>query len=1045
VVTRAPQGAAPIEERRYLSVVFIDLVGYTSLSERLEPEDLGIVQRRFQALAVQIVERFGGFVARFLGDGILAYFGFPTAHENDAERAMRAALELIERLPGLDTRVGDMTLPQLEVHIGVHTGLVLMMPEISSRGSPEQGATGAVLNLAARLQAEAPPGAVIASKDTVDLLGGQFEYLPLGPRLLKGLSRPVELYRVLRPLPGAPRFGNRFHGATRLVGREAALSQVLDRWRSVREMRHCETVAVVGEAGIGKTRLVLELFSGPEFANATITQTPCHEIFASTPLYPVGSFLWGRAGLAIEDEETARLRKVSTFLDELGLNSPENQEIVASLLGLATAGIMEETAPTPLLVKRKQYDFVVSAIRRSALIRPTILWVEDAHWLDPSSAELLREVVSQLADMPLLVLLTMRPFPRGPLLPDPDEIVSLSQLNNDDCHQLALSIQGAASLPEDVVMRVIEAAEGVPLFLEHLVISLIEELSQKPLASGRPRAVPLMLAEMLSERLDRRPGGRRIVQAAACIGRPFTPSFLSMLLLQAPEEVLPPLQSLVEAEILLPKRFGMEIRYEFRHILVQRMAYELVMQTDRRALHSKIVDILRKSDASGMVPPEILAHHLTEARQYPEAVDEWLRAGVSAAQRSAHVEAIEHFRKGLVLLDKVPDNRLRDQLELKLQAALIGPIMATEGATSLRLSECCQRGLQLFQSKEPSSLMLPFVFGQFTFSNCRGYIDEAASLAKLFLTLAERVENESGRVIGHRMLGAVRFGQGEMARAREQFETSLNLYVPERDTATTHMFGQNTDVHTKSSLSLVLLCIGEVDEALKIGIDALRSADMLRHPHSTAIPLTYVGGWLFGLCGAATQMIHEAQRLLALAKQHHLGAFHGHGTAALGWALSQRGDVRSGATTMEAAIALLDSIGFKLGLAGYLGNWADSLRQLGDLQAAKVACDRAMEMMHDSGFQWFEPELRRIGALIAFQERHQARGTGERMLREAATCAQRLDVPLLQYRCLISLKECLGPDDSDFELESNLRTLARFDNLPHRVVALMEAQSESAA
>ncbi len=1031
-----PESAPSAAERRYVTIVFVDLVGYTELSEQLDPEDLRVLQRRYQNLALRVMERFGGFVAKFAGDGILIYFGYPIAHENDAERALRAALELIERLGGLDTHVQDAVMPPLTARIGVHTGLVLIAPELMSGGSSEHSATGDVVNLAARLQAEAPPGGVVVSKETLELVEGQFECEPLGARSIRGLSRKVAVYQVIRPVPGAKRAARRLlRSALRMVDRESAMATILSRWKTARDENRCQTVAVIGEAGVGKTRLVRELCSRPELAGAAIVQVNCQEIFASTPLHPVGSFLWARAGLTVADDASARLKKISTLLDELRLNSPENRELFASLLGLAVTGIMEASAPTPLLFKRKQSDFVVSVIGQAVRTQPTILWVEDAHWLDPSSADLLHEIVAALTGAPLLVLLTRRSFPKGSPLPEPDEVVHLEQMDDRDCLEIARSLPGAHALSDDMVSRAIEAADGVPLFVEQFTISLIEEQLQIPLMSRKRSGVPLMLAEMMSERLDRRPGGRRIVQAAACIGRSFTPQFIAAVLQQELEGFAEPLQALVEAEILLPRRYGAEIRYEFRHTLLQRMAYESMLQAERRATHGRIVDVLRGQDESGPPLPEVMAHHLTEAGMFRDAIGAWLQAGVSAAQRSAHIEAIEHIRKGLGFLDKIPEAALRRHLELNLQAALIGSIMATEGATSMRVSECCQRGLQLCQEGEPTPLVLPFAFGQFTFTNCRGRVEEATSLARLFLSLAERNGNESARVIGHRMLGTVLFAQGEAAKAREQFERSLHLYSPERDAATTHMFGQNTEIHSKSGLSLALFCLGEVEQALTVGVDALQSADMLRHPHSTAIPLTYVGGWVFGLCEATDHLMREAKRLIALADQHRLGAFRAHGTGLLGWALCQRGDLDHGAAAIEQAIAALDSIEFRMAISGYLGNWADALRRLGKLQAAEAACARAIELMRESSFRWLEPELRRIEALIAGGLSRRGPDIAEGMLRGAVACAQNLGFPVLERRCLISLKRCLGPKRKDFELESRLKALSHFGDLARRVAA----------
>ena len=280
---------------------------------------------------------------------------------------------------------------------------------------------------------------------------------------------------------------------------------------------------------------------------------------------------------------------------------------------------------------------------------------------------------------------------------------------------------------------------------------------------------------------------------------------------------------------------------------------------------------------------------------------------------------------------------------------------------------------------------------------------------------------ESGRVVGHRTLGMVLFGQAKAREALEHFECSMRLYVPERDAATTHLFGQNTEVHTKSNLSLALFCLGDVDRALAIGVDALRSADALRHPHSTMIPLAYVAGWVFGLCGAADPMLHEAKRMLALAEQHQFAFFRPIGLANLGWAKCQRGDLREGAGALSESVALLDRLEFRLSVAGYLGLLAEARRRLGEWDAAKAACERALDLMSASSFLWLEPELRRIAALITAQSEP---ARGERMLREAVGCAQALGFPVLERRCLLSLDRTIGPDRRDRDVAARLQALS---------------------
>ena len=380
-------------------------------------------------------------------------------------------------------------------------------------------------------------------------------------------------------------------------------------------------------------------------------------------------------------------------------------------------------------------------------------------------------------------------------------------------------------LGEEALSEAVEAAGGVPLFLEQLVISLIDERSRRRAPQRTVGGVPLMLAELMSERLDRRPGARRISQAAACIGRSFTVEFLAALLKDDSAKVHEGLESLVEAEILRPRRYGAEIRYEFCHALLQRLAQESIVQSERRAIHGRIVEALRAAQTGEPVLAEVLAYHLTEAGAYADAIGAWLTAGVTAARRSAHVEAVEHIRKGLALLDKVPDVATRMQFELKLQACMMASLLATLSATSPELASCCERGLKLCDQANAPAMVFPFAFGHFTFTNCRGRGEEAIELARLFLSRAERGGLPSERVIGHRMLGQALLAQGEAAAAREELERSLSLYVHERDEATTHMYGQNTEVHTKSLLSLTYWCLGDIDAAIRTGVDALRTGD----------------------------------------------------------------------------------------------------------------------------------------------------------------------------------------------------------------------------
>ena len=1035
----SPSPPAVARERRYLTIVFSDLVGYTQLSEWMDPEDLRDLQLRYQRAALTAMEDYGGFVASYSGDGILVYFGYPTAHENDAERAVRAALDLLKRVPTLKVNRGNESDTPLAVRIGVHTGLLVIGPELLSMGRTEFGVVGEAVNLAARLKEEAPVNSVVVTKETLELIDGLFDSEPLGDKRIRGLSRTIPVHKIVGAKFATARTGRMRRGATQMVGRQQESEQLLSHWREATQESRCTMVQVVGEAGVGKTRLIQDFCRRPAFSGATILRMNCLELFATTPLYAVASFFGSRLGLVAEDDEVARSAKISAYLSGFDANTPENAGVLASVLGFALTRAGSAAPPTPLAVKQEQFTFIARLFAQIVRKRPVLLWIDDAHWLDPSSAELLPRIVEQLAHAPVLVLLTTRSFPKGPLLPVPDHVIRLEQLEREECLQLARSVPGAQVVSEELLTRAAAACDGIPLFIEQLVLSLISAR-----AGGRhqtPADLPLTLGEMLSERLDRLEGGRRVVQAAACIGRSFAADFLGTLLADADAPVIEPLEALVEAEILRRRHDDAKPTYEFRHALLQRVAYESMMQADRRTTHARIAELLKQHSNSEPIIPEVMAHHLTQAGRSHEAINAWLDAADGASRRSALVEAIAHVRSGLSLLEGIQQPELRRQLELSLQAALIGPLTGTKGPTSDEVSQCCERGMELSLAGEPTPLVFPFLFGQFTFLIARGRTSEAISLSERFLSLADRLSHGSARVVGHRLAGMAYVHQSEMTKAKGHFERSLELYSLERDDAATHMFGQNTQVHSRCLLSLTQFSLGEVDQALQIVLDTLRSAEELRHAHSTALSLSYVG-LIVGMCGAPEALMGAARRLTAVSEQHGLRPFLTVGKAFLGWALCQRGALEQGIAVMEEAIAAAEAAKNSLGLARYLAILADARRRHGQLQGAQAACMRAV-LAVSSDSRWVEPEVRRVEALLARDLRPQEPKEAEAGLERAAECARTLGLPVFELRCLLDLKSLLGPSRQRLDVDSRIDELAYVRDVDRRAESAVRTRAPS--
>ncbi|MBD0270406.1 MAG: AAA family ATPase [Acetobacteraceae bacterium] len=1020
-------------ERRYATILFCDLAGYTALSERLDVEDLREIQARYQRLAADVIERWGGFLASFHGDGVLAFFGYPTAHETDAERGIRAALELVERVPAL----GGANRPALSARVGLHTGLVVIGPDPADAATGGHGAVGEAINLAARLQAEAPNGSVVVSRETLELVQGVFETESLGPKAIRGLSRVVFVHRVLRARPEADRGWNRSRrGATRLVGRGASLRELLGHWRGVAGRRAgCRVVHVLGEAGVGKTRLVAELCERVASDEAWTLQANCLEIFANTPLYPAASLLWSRTGLTADDAKAHGRAKIARFLQAFGRTAVDEEvDIVAGLLGLPGAGPeAADAAPSPL-IKQKQFALLASLLERAMDGQPTLLWVEDAHWLDRSSAELLAHVAERFTEKPLLIVLTLRSASENAGLLRADSTIRLEPLPLPECLELARAVPGARALPDEVLLRAAEAADGIPLFAEQLTLSLIDQSAGRGgagAAAGQTAALPLTLAEMLSERLDRLGGARHIVQAAACVGRAFALHPLANLLGLPRAAVLESLCALVDAEILRRRHDGAEDVYEFRHALLQRVAYESMLGSERRAMHARIAEALRRGESAGPVLPGILAHHLTAAGDHTAAARAWLEAGTAAVRRSAHNEAVGHIREGLRLLDHVAEPELRRQLEVDLQASLIGPLAALHGTSSAELATCCRRGLQLCMDGEPTEQVFPFLFGLFTISLARHRIREAVSLAELFASVAERKGYEPGRVVGHRILGMALITSGEPRRARGSLELSLSLHPPDREFVDISTFGQDARVHGAALLGITLFCLGEVDEAVRTMLGALRSAEALRHPYSLGLVLGHAC-WLFGHLGATEAQMREARRLIALSEQHRLGFLRTHGEAHFGWALCRQGDLAQGSAVLEQAIAAFGAANNNIGLVRYIASLADARRRDGRLAEAEALHARVLRMVREGGELWFEAEAMRVGALIARDAGGRRGDEAEALLRDAAARARKREMPVFELWCLLDLSRLLGPSRSDPAVEARIEDLSDLRNLERR-------------
>ena len=652
---------SPTGERRQLTVMFCDLVGSTALSEQLDPEDLHAMIRAYQAACGQIIEQYDGTIAQYLGDGLLVYFGYPAAHEDDARRAVRAGLDILKHITQLPTAM------PLQVRIGVHTGPVVV-GEIGQGGKREQLALGETPNIAARVQSQAEPNTLVISASSYRLVQGFFAYQDLGQHQLKGISIPVTLYQVQGEGTAQSHFEVSLQrGLTPLVGREEEVDLLQRRWGRA-AAGEGQVVLISGEAGIGKSRLLQVLKDDIVQEEHWGIEAGCSPFYQNTALHPVIDQLQRLLLFGREDTVTEKRDKLANVLSSVGLASGESLALVANLLSIPAVEGQEPLNLSAQKQKEKTLEVLVTWVQREAERQPVLLVVEDLHWADPSTLELLRLLIERVSTARILVVLTFRPefsppWPmRGYL-----STLTLSRLLHQQVELMASRVAGEKALPKELINQLVEKTDGVPLFVEEITKSILESdaLHERadhyeligPLADFH---IPSTLQDSLMARLDRLNIAREIAQFGAVLGREFSYELLHATAGIDEDRLQHGLTQLIEAELAYVQGFPPEARYTFKHALVQDAAYQSLLKSTRREQHQRVATVLIERFAETTErQPELLAYHYTEAGLTEQAVPCWQRAAQKAAERSAYTEALSHIRTGLDLLATLPDTSKR--------------------------------------------------------------------------------------------------------------------------------------------------------------------------------------------------------------------------------------------------------------------------------------------------------------------------------------------------------------------------------------------------
>jgi class 3 adenylate cyclase/predicted ATPase len=986
--------AAPQAERRRLTVLFADLVGSTALSSRLDPEDMREVIRAYQDAVAGEILRFGGHVAKFLGDGVLAYFGWPRAHEDEAERAVRAGLATAGVVRRLATPAGE----PLAARVGVASGLVVVGDLVGDGAAREEMVVGETPNLAARLQEKAAPGAVAIAAGTRRLLGEVFELREHGPARLKGFPRPLGWFEALGERPAQSRFEARQPGGPPpMVGRDQELALVLERWRQA-AAGEGQAVLLVGEAGIGKSRLVqaaLDALAGEE---PTTLRYQCSPHHTGTALWPVIQQLTRAAGFAPADVDAERLAKLEALLRQGTDDVDGAMPPVAALLGIEAA----DGCPIPDLSPQQRRAGMLAALAGQlvglARRRPVLMVLEDAHWADPTTLELVGQALDLIAGVPVLLLLTSRPDNQPALGGHPHVTrLTLNRLGRAPTETIVARLTGGRILPHGLLAEIAARTDGVPLFVEELTKAVLEA------GAAGVGAVPASLHASLMARLDRVPGVKEVAQAAACIGREFGYPLLAAVSPTPEPELRTALERLAAAELVFRRGEPPESSYAFKHALVRDAAYESLLKTQRQQLHARIARALEEHfPETAEAEPELLARHCAEAGLAEQAVDYRRRAGEHALARSAMAEAAAQLTKGLELLEALPDGHGRQRSELRLQLALGQASIAAKGFAAPETGRAYARAHELCRGLGDVPELFPALYGQSVFHFQRGELAAAHEVAQELRRSAEERGDAAAWVTGHRMMGSASCQLGRLAESRDHFEAALALYEPERDRSSAYVYAIDSRVMCLSWLSHVLAILGYPDQALARDGEGPARARELAHPNTAAVALAW--SCIFHqLLRDRVRAREQAEAVIGLATEQGFPLYLAAGTVVRGWALADSGLTVEGVAETRRGLAAYAATGAEMWSPYFLGLLAEASGQAGQVTAGLEAAADALQRVERTGARWIEAELHRLRGELLLARPEPDRAEAEASLRRALAVARAQGAKLWELRAATKL------------------------------------------
>ena len=1012
---------SPEAERRQLTVLFCDLVDSTRLASQLDPEELRAVVQAYQETCAKVIARYEGHIAQYLGDGLLVYFGYPLAHEDDAQRAVRTGLGMVEAMGQLNTRLAQEGLRpaptqsrqhgvHLAVRLGVHTGLVV----VGDMGGPrqEQLALGETPNVAARLQGIAAPNTLVISAATLQLLGGFFACQPLGTRPIKGLAQPLEVYQVLYESMARSRLevaGTT--GLTPLVGREQEVGLLRERWAQVKDGLG-QVVLLSGEAGIGKSRLVQVLkdhvATEPQ---AWLTPCQCSPYHQNSALYPWIDVL-ERVALRFEREESPqqKLRKLEGFLVQYGLPLAEAVPLFAALLSLPLPAEYTPLTLAPEQQKQQTLQALLTILLRIAAQQPVLLVMEDLHWVDPTTLEFLSLLVDQGPTARILALFTFRPDFSPPWTGRSHLTqVTLHRLTRPQAAEMSRQVAHHKELPPEVVAQIVTKTDGVPLFVEELTkmvleSGLLQEQAERYALTGPlpPLAIPATLHDSLMARLDRLATVKGLAQLGATLGREFSYALLQAISPWDEATLHRGLHQLVEAEFLYQRGLPPQATYVFKHALIQDAAYQSLLRSTRQQHHQRIAQVLvERFPETAETQPELVAHHYTEAGLREQAMPYWQHTGQRALQRSANLEAVSHVTRGLEVLSTLPETYERVQQELALQIMLGVALRATRGPSAPETERTYARACALARQVGSPPELFPALYGFWYAHMARGQLLQAQELAVEFLELARQQHDQLLLAVGHRMRGNTAWWQGELIEAQTHCQQGLACYDPAQHRASAVSYGQDSGVACGILGAVPLWMLGYPDQALQGMEETLALARRLAHPTSLAVALLF-SAHLHQLRREPQAARAQAEAMLALCTEQGFGMYRAWSLLPRGWALAQQGEVTEGIAQIRQGFAGFRATGAELTWPWWLATLAEACGKAGQLDEGLRALEEALAAVQNNKEGHYEAEMYRLkGELL--QEAPARQEEAEAYFQQALAVARRRQAKSWELRAALSL------------------------------------------